>query len=210
MALDTGSEVLQRYQHAPRRHGELLLPWAEELLAQAGMGRSQLDAVCVSRGPGSFTSMRLGFSVALGIACALDIPVYPVSSLQVLAMQPSRQGAKYIVAALDARMHEVYIASYFSELDNYPKLLNEEQLIAPTNYQLPVADLRQTPKWHAVGNGFSAEQGVLAEVMEGRLGQVNSDLWPQARDVLILAEQGSPVAADQAELSYLRNQLVQT
>ncbi len=210
VALDTGSEILQHYRHAPRKHGELLLPWTDQLLAQAGVSRHQLEAVCVSCGPGSFTSLRLGFSVALGIAFALDIPVYPVSSLQLLAMRPFKQGAEYIVAALDARMSEVYIASYSNELGMFPKLLNKEQLIAPANYQLPIVGTRKIPQWHAVGNGFSAEQSALTELLAGQLGRLEAAIWPQAQDLFILSEQVLPVTADQAELAYLRNQVVQT
>ncbi len=209
VALSTASgEVIQRYQHAPRRHGELLLPWVDELMAEAGIQRGQLDAVCVTRGPGSFTSLRMGFSVALGIAYALDVPVYPVSGLHALAMQATRNGAERVIAALDARMREVYIASFTNDLDDYPLLLGEEQLVAPADYRLPGsagADL-----WQGIGNGFVAEQGALSEALQGSLGSVEAQSWPMARDVLILADRAIPVAADQAELTYLRNQVVQT
>lgn len=209
VALDTGSETLQRYAHAPRRHGELLLPWIDELLAEAGFDRRQLEAVCVSRGPGSFTSLRLGFSVALGIACALDVPVYPVSGLQALALQAARNGGRHIVAALDARMGEVYIASYINQLDNNIEPIGEEALIAPGRYRLPEPGTPADCGWHGIGNGFSAQQGTLADLLDDRLAQLDTDCWPQARDVLILADEVTPVAAEQAELAYLRNQVVQ-
>ncbi len=209
VALSTASgEVLQRYQHAPRRHGELLLPWVDELMAETGIRRDQLDAVCVSSGPGSFTSLRMGFSVALGIAYGLDIPVYPVSGLQALALQAIRSGAKQVVAALDARMGEVYIASFTNNQNGYPMLLGEQQLIAPADYRLP--DFAETDCWHGIGNGFVAEQGALSKALQGGLGNVEPHSWPMASDVLILADRVTPVAADQAELTYLRNQVVQT
>ncbi len=210
MALDTGSGILQRYRHAPRRHGELLLPWVDELMAEAGMARSQLQAVCVGCGPGSFTSLRMGFSVAVGIAYALDLPVYPVSSLQTLAVQAFTLGAEYAVTALDARMGEVYIGSYSNSLNHYPKALHKEKLIAPADYHLPDINSSSPSRWYAIGNGFSAMQGQLEGLLEGRFSRVCADLWPQARDMFILAERVSPVPADQAELSYLRNQVVQT
>lgn len=215
VALDSGSDILQRYQHAPRQHGELLLPWVDELLAEAGITRNQLDAVCVTRGPGSFTSLRMGFSVALGIAGALDVPVYPVSGLQTLAVQAVRHGANQVIAALDARMREVYIASYIKNMDGYPELIGEEQLIAPGGYRLPdsagkAPDTSCTTSWHGIGNGFVAEQGALSEALQGRLSKLEPDNWPMARDVLILADKVTPVAADKAELIYLRNKVVQT
>ncbi len=208
VALDTGSEVLQRYQHAPRRHGELILPWADELLAEAGLVRRQLDGICVSRGPGSFTSLRLGFSVALGMAGGLDLPVYPVSSLQTLALQAARQGGQYIIAALDARMEEVYIASYRANPQGIPELIGAEQLCSAKDFQPP--SLAEPVSWQAIGSGFAALQGALQSALADNLDGQTSDGWPQARDVLILARQVAPVAAHQAELIYLRNQVVQT
>jgi len=84
---------------SPRRHAELALPWAEALLAEAGIARAQLDAVAVGRGPGAFTGVRLGVALAQGIALALDRPVVPVSTLAALA---ALAGGARVLAAIDA------------------------------------------------------------------------------------------------------------
>ena len=80
-------DVRERLEIAPRRHAELALPWAEQLLAEAGIAKSQLDAIAVGRGPGAFTGVRLAMAMAQGIALALDRPAVPVSTLAALAMR---------------------------------------------------------------------------------------------------------------------------
>ena len=81
VAVLAGGEVRERFELAPRRHAELALPWADALLADAGLKRSQLDAIAVGRGPGAFTGVRLAIALEQGIALALDRPVVPVSTI---------------------------------------------------------------------------------------------------------------------------------
>jgi tRNA threonylcarbamoyladenosine biosynthesis protein TsaB len=88
VALWIDGEVRERFGIAPRQHAELALPWAEQLLAEAGIAKSQLDVVAVGRGPGAFTGVRLAVALAQGIALALDRPVVPVSTLAALAFAP--------------------------------------------------------------------------------------------------------------------------
>ena len=113
VAVMVRGDVLERFELAPRRHAGLVLPWAEALLAEAGLRRSALDAIAVGRGPGAFTGVRLGISIAQGIALGLDLPLLPVSTLAVLA-QGGLRGAegRPVVAAIDARMGEVYCGTF--------------------------------------------------------------------------------------------------
>ena len=110
VAIWRDGEVLERHEVAPRRHAELVLPWAEGLLAEAGLSRTMLDAVAVGRGPGAFTGVRLGIATAQGIALALDLPMLPVSTLAALAMAAPEPGP--VLAAIDARMGEVYVGAF--------------------------------------------------------------------------------------------------
>ena len=103
VALWIDGDVCERFELAPRRHAELALPWAGQLLAQAGIAKSQLDAIAVGRGPGAFTGVRLAVALAQGIALALDRPIVPVSTLAALAMQAAAAGFAQDEDAIDGR-----------------------------------------------------------------------------------------------------------
>jgi len=206
VALWVDGAVLERFEIAPRRHAELCLPWAGQLLAQAGIGKSQLDAIAVGRGPGAFTGVRLAIAIAQGIALALDRPIVPVSTLAALAMQAKGQR---VLASIDARMGEVY-AAHFELGDGDAMALDSERVVAPDAVQLLDASF----DWHGVGTGFAALDGVLRMRLADRLLAVDATALPHAADVARLAakacERGEAIAADQAEPAYLRNNVALT
>ena len=204
VAVLVDGQVRERFEVAPRRHAELALPWAQALLAEAGVARSQLDAVAVGRGPGAFTGVRLGVSLAQGIALALDRPVVPVSTLAALALQAPGDA----VAAIDARMGEVYLAAFRRE-DAEVLAVQDEAVAAPADAALP-----QAGRWHALGTGFAAAGGVLATRLGARLSTLVPDALPHAADVARLAvlafARGQALAPERVEPAYLRNQVALT
>ena len=112
-ALCVGDEILERFEIAPRRHTELILPMMDGLLAEAGLSLRGLDALAFARGPGSFTGIRIATSIVQGAALGAGLAVVPVSSLQALAQGARRlHGAGQVLSALDARMREVYWGAY--------------------------------------------------------------------------------------------------
>jgi tRNA threonylcarbamoyladenosine biosynthesis protein TsaB len=99
------------------RHGELLAPGIAAVLDDAGIVRQDVTAVAVGVGPGPFTGLRVGLVTARTLGLALDVPVYGVCTLDVLAVQAHDEGAvdgPFLVAT-DARRKEVYWASYDEE-----------------------------------------------------------------------------------------------
>ena len=107
VALSVEGQVFERSIVSPRAHADLLLPWVEELLSEGKLTLKELDAIAFSRGPGSFTSLRIGIGATQGLAWGADIPVVPVSSLQSAAQASVERGVTAAIVALDARMNEV-------------------------------------------------------------------------------------------------------
>ena len=105
-----GDHVHQRSAMDPQGHSRLLLPMIEEVLREAGISKNALDAVAYDAGPGSFTGIRIGAGVAQGIALALNKPMLAISSLMTLAegIRDQIKPSDRIVAAIDARMEQVY------------------------------------------------------------------------------------------------------
>ena len=205
VAILVDGDVRERFEIAPRRHAELTLPWAEQLLADAGVAKSQLDAIAVGRGPGAFTGVRLAIALAQGIALALDRPLLPVSTLAALAMRA--EGGR-IVAAIDARMGEVYLAAFARAGDDVVAL-GEEVVVKPDAAILPAGDC-----WHGVGTGFAAGDNALQARMQGRLATVDPQALPHAADVArlgaLLFARGGAVAPERIEPAYLRNNVALT
>jgi len=208
VALHVDGRTLERFEIAPRRHAELALPWAEALLAEAGLARGQLDAIAVGRGPGAFTGVRLAIGLAQGIALALDLPVAAVSTLQALALRAPAEAGK-VLACIDARMGEVYAAAYAREGEGW-RALGRENVLAPATLALP----DDAQGWYAVGTGMAAADGVLRERLGAQLAGVDASALPHAADVLALAlpaiERGETLAAERLEPAYLRDNVALT
>ncbi|OGT43396.1 MAG: tRNA (adenosine(37)-N6)-threonylcarbamoyltransferase complex dimerization subunit type 1 TsaB [Gammaproteobacteria bacterium RIFCSPHIGHO2_12_FULL_40_19] len=112
-ALLAGESVFSRFEIAPRQHAKLLLPMIQDLLQQAKIELSDLNVIAFGCGPGSFMGVRLATGMAQGLAFGLQIPVIPISTLQVIAQAAhEKTHAQKIVAGWDARMHEIYWGFY--------------------------------------------------------------------------------------------------
>lgn len=215
VALHVDGQVRERFEIAPRRHAELSLPWAEALLAEAGIARTQLDAIAISRGPGAFTGVRLAIALAQGIALAIDRPLVPVSTLKVVAAslvlpyggEPAG-GKQRIFAAIDARMGEVYSAGF--ERDGADLIaLSAETVLPPDHVTLP-----DDGRWHGAGTGFAALDGALQARLQTQLASVDASVLPHASDLAQLAAlayaRGETVAPERVEPAYLRDNVALT
>lgn len=217
LALDTSTEacsVALLYQGSiialdevcPQQHSKRVLPMIDGLLAEAGLNLTSLDGIVFGRGPGSFTGVRIGVSVAQGLAFGADLPVYGVSTLAAMSQAAVRlHQASQIVAAIDARMAEVYLASYRCDSDGVVQQLTAEQAIKP----LLLAPMAFSGPVMAVGTGW---QTYASELLAAQHAEIASDiLYPSAQDMLTLARsaftEGHFVSAEQAEPVYVRDEV---
>lgn len=205
VAVYVDGQVMARHELAPRRHTQLVLPWADELMARAGLRKSQLDAIAVGRGPGAFTGVRLAIALAQGLALALDRPVLPVSTLAVLARQCR---GERMLAAIDARMGEVYLGEFTRAADGRVLAAGPEIIVAPSQAPRPARPV------HGVGTGFSAESAALVPRLGDALLGFDAAALPHAADLAWLAAEayarGEAVAPDQLEPAYLRDKVALT
>jgi tRNA threonylcarbamoyladenosine biosynthesis protein TsaB len=115
VALHDGEDVVaEQVSERALKHGEELAPAIEAVMRQVGVVRQDLTAVGVGVGPGPFTGLRVGLVTARTLAFVLEVPVYGVCSLDVLAIEAVDTGvvAGDFVVATDARRKEVYLAAY--------------------------------------------------------------------------------------------------
>lgn len=111
---DEGRVLAERVSDRTMKHGEQLAPLIAAVLDEASAARADLTAVAVGAGPGPFTGLRVGLVTARTLGHVLQIPVYAVCTLDVLAVEAAEKGlvdAPFVVAT-DARRKEIYLASY--------------------------------------------------------------------------------------------------
>lgn len=208
VALWCDGAVRERFEIAPRRHTELVLPWAGQLLAEAGIARSQLDVLACGRGPGAFTGVRLAVALTQGLALALDRPVVAVSTLAALAFDADAAPGEAVLAAIDARMGEVYLGEFERESDEL-RALSSERLLVPA-----AATADPARRWIGVGTGFDAEGGALRVALGSAMRRVDASALPHAAAVARLAvpahARGESMAPERLEPAYLRDKVART
>lgn len=165
-------EYDQNYGHSEKLHQ--FVNWA---LEGAEISLKELDAVCVSKGPGSYTGLRIGVSAAKGFCFGLDIPLISINSLEILAQSQVDKGFDLIIPMIDARRMEVYTANF----DGNGKMISdiEAKILDETSFQ-EFAD----KKIAFIGDAVEKSKAVLslpnAEFIEG--------IHPSAKQMIGLAE----------------------
>ncbi len=143
-----------------KNHSVRLMPAIDQLLKDVDMKPAELDRIIVANGPGSYTGVRIGVSIAKTLAWALNIPIAGVSSLEVLA-QNGKMAESYVSPIFDARRGQVYTALY--DAGNGMKVEEEERIIQLDDW-LPLLKQKEKPVLF-MGNDLPIHQSRMEEVL---------------------------------------------
>lgn len=176
-----GDQVFEYVESEPRQHAEKLLALVDGALAEAKLTLHELDAIAVNRGPGAFTSLRIGISVTQALAFAHDKPVLLLSSLAAWAESASRRSrANQFWVLLDARMNEGYEARYQQSIDGRLQLMGDEK-ITP----LKDIDPQQYSDFVKIGTGWP----LLVKQNEREIDGFNDKAIYHPRSLMTIAQQ---------------------
>ena len=204
VALLRDGELFVEEAMAENRHSDLLVPMLRRVLDRARLTPRQMDAFAFGQGPGSFTGLRIACGMVQGLAYASGKPVVPVSTLLALAEQ-TNEGS--VVAALDARMGEAYLAAYARNGPDWDEVI-APRLAGPE--ALPPLPGR---RWVATGSGFDRHAWLRDAYRQSIEMRFESDL-PRAGSIARIAARrfgrGAGVPAQQAAPLYLRDKVALT
>lgn len=197
VAFSSGDHLVQKLVAIPRQHNKQLLRLIHEVLAEADISLHKLDYIAVSVGPGSFTGVRLGLSVAQGLAMGLGIPIIPVSSLEVVAMAAfAVTDVSQVLVGFDARMSQIYWGGYSRSSEYIADAIASPATIkvAWQNYAL-------------VGEAWSVYKDQLQQLCYDKVLDIEPN--PQAQYVALYARNNvhKAVAAHSCQPVYLRNEV---
>ncbi len=202
VALWQDGTVSERCELVGQKHSEVLLAMLDALLKDAGVKIKEVDGIAFGKGPGSFTGVRIACGVAQGLALGVGLNVVGVCTLQALA---EASGRDKVIAAIDARMGELYLAAYEKRNGEWVAAIEPCLCHAGT---LPAVE---GENWFGAGTGFAVNGDALRAHYGSQLLDVDAQAVPLASAVARLAAsefaQGKAVDAALALPLYLRDKV---
>lgn len=162
----------QKYSHAERLH-----MYIAEVLAQANIKNTDLDAIAISKGPGSYTGLRIGVSAAKGLCFALNLPLIATETLKLLGSKVKAPLSEFVIPMLDARRMEVYSAIFTAAGEKVRE--TQAQILDAASFQ-PYLEKNIV---HFIGNGVVKFEAVC----EHTNARYIEDQLPSAREMCLEA-----------------------
>lgn len=215
VAIQYKTEQSHIFSVSPQQHSQLIIDRVDELLTAANTDIQNMGLLAFARGPGSFTGVRIATGVIQGFAMATGKPVVAISTLAIMAQQAfMTEQQERVIAAIDARMGEVYFAIF--EVDHYGimQLVGDEAVLPPEIARQQIDEyIAEHGSAFIVGTGWQAyaEQLLLPDERD-LLNAASIDiLYPNALYMLPLAKAAAQakqtVPADRIEPVYLRDKV---
>ena len=204
VAIKYNDKQFSEYELCPQSHSLRLLPMVDSVLKQANVKLSDLNGIIFGRGPGSFTGVRIGIGVTQGLAFSAQLSARGVSTLQAMAQQAyDEKGVHNVIAAIDARMSEVYTCYYEVDSQGIMQPKTQETVLSPELVAQYYQDL--TLPAYGVGTGWSAYAKLVSLIS-------NTDaidiLYPTASAMLKIGQEDfdkHSVDAENAQPKYVRD-----
>jgi len=203
VALWQDGAVSERCELVGQKHSEVLMAMLDAVLQDTGYRIQDMDGIAFGKGPGSFTGVRIACGVTQGLALGANLPVVGVCTLEAVA---ETSGKEKVIAALDARMGELYLAAY-EKCDG-----GWHAVIEPCLCKAEAAPLLEGG-WSGAGNGFAVQGAALQARYDGHLQAAEADaqVFPRAAAIAILGAAqftlGKGVDAALALPFYLRDKV---
>ncbi len=188
VAISSGKEIIKSQLLKPEKaeHAAILPPVVDEMLQELKKRELKLNAIVISSGPGSYTGLRIGSSLAKGLAHGLNIPLIAISTLEMMAKGyleergvSAEQSALRLMPMIDARRMEVYTNLY----NSLGSALSSEEAMVLSEESLPYQGL-ETMQLHLFGNGAKKCLGLWDKLMTGGNIIIDADFCPKAIDML--------------------------
>lgn len=202
LALNCHDRIWEYHKEVGQNHAALILPQIQHLLDEACLSIGELDVIIYGQGPGTFTGLRVGASIAKGLAFPFGIPLMAIPTLDAIAIQFNESS---ILVATDARMQQVYWRHYMTQ---------NQQLVPQGNIQ--VAFPNKIPplseKAIGVGSGFAVYKYNFSKNFLAALSRIDPNAKPKGSAYLTLAKKGAyqKISAEKADLLYIRNNVALT
>lgn len=203
-ALLCAGQVCSRFEVKPRAHNRLILTMIRDLCADANIELSALQAIAFGQGPGSFTGIRMAAGIVQGIAFGANIPVIPISTLQLLAQTAyDKHGFTSVAVAMDARLNEYYFNLFTLDEHELMQPLGEDCITNLNALRLPGGH-----DWHAVGDAWLLDSTQYLADQLARFNKKSLLIHPNATSLIALAtpkiERGEMLPPEKALPRYLR------
>ena len=182
---ENGKLLAESYQNTGLTHSQTLMVMAEDLLRQCGKTMSDVTAVAVAEGPGSFTGVRIGVAAAKGLAWGGQIPCYGVSTLEAMAVSLGVYEG-HICACMDARRNQVYNALFLVDAGKIERI-SEDRAIALTDLQTELEHI-DGPIF-LVGDGSMLTHKTLSGTIDNLILPPEHRMHQRAVGVALLAEE---------------------